>query len=202
MSGLLNPKPIFPFPIAEAESVSLAKVDFDVFDLIAFTAFIESRRGQAPALIGGYNEDRAVYSSDLFKSEGEPRSIHLGVDVWTAAGTPLCAPLDAEVHSRAINDSMGDYGGTIILAHDGLFTLHGHLAHRSVEGLHDGQMIKAGEVFAWLGAAEENGGWPPHLHFQRIEDMLEFRGDFPGVALRSERASWLKLCPDPRSLLV
>jgi murein DD-endopeptidase MepM/ murein hydrolase activator NlpD len=203
MSSTPGPVPIFPFAMSAARPVSLAAVDFDVADLAAFTAFIDARRGTAPALVGGYDEDRVVYrASALFGTEEEPRTVHLGVDVWTDAGTPLRAPLAAEVHSRAVNDRFGDYGGTVILGHDGFYTLYGHLAHRSVAGLREGQAIAAGEVFAWLGAPEENGGWPPHLHFQRIEDMLDFRGDFPGVARRSERARWLALCPDPMDLLV
>ncbi|MEZ4387745.1 MAG: peptidoglycan DD-metalloendopeptidase family protein [Candidatus Krumholzibacteriia bacterium] len=198
-----SPRPIFPFPIAEARPVVLAGVDFDVADLLAFTAYLSARRGQAPALIGGYAEDRGVYAaSTLFAGDVEPRTIHLGLDIWASAGTPLRAPLAAEVHSCAVNDRFGDYGGTVILAHDGFFTLYGHLAHRSVDGLRPGQPLAAGEVFAWLGHPGENGGWPPHLHFQRIEDMLGFVGDFPGVAAASERDHWLALCPDPRPLLV
>ncbi len=195
--------PIFPFPIADARPVELAGVEFDVADLQSFSSFLATRRGPAPALIGGYDEDRGVYaSSTLFDDEVEPRTIHLGVDIWTSAGTPLRAPLAAEVHSCAINDRFGDYGGTVILAHEGFYTLYGHLAHRSVENLRAGQGVAAGEVFAWLGSAGENGGWPPHLHFQRIADMLGFVGDFPGVAARSERDHWLALCPDPMPLLV
>lgn len=197
-----EPYPVFPFPIAQARPVSLASVSFDVADLAAFTAFIDARRGSAPALIGGYGEDRGVYAaSKLFAGQGEPRRIHLGVDVWTDADTPVRAPLPARVHSAAINDRFGDYGGTIILEHEDFFTLYGHLAHRSVAGVRPGQEIAPGEVFAWLGSPSENGGWPPHLHFQRIEDLLGHAGDFPGVARASERERWLTLCPDPGALL-
>jgi len=197
-----EPYPLFPFPVAQARPVSLEAVDFDVADLPSFTAFIDRQRGSAPALIGGYGEDRGVYAaSSLFAGQGEPRRIHLGLDIWTDAGTPVSAPLAAEVHSLAINDHFGDYGGTIILAHGGFFTLYGHLAHRSVAALRPGQAMAAGEVFAWLGTPQENGGWPPHLHFQRIEDLLGHVGDFPGVAPASERDRWLALCPDPSGLL-
>lgn len=195
--------PMFPFAVAAARPVNLEAVGFDVADLATFTEFIDHRRGSAPALIGGYGEDRGVYAaSSLFADRGEPRRIHLGLDIWTDAGTPVRAPLDAEVHSLAINDHLGDYGGTIILAHDGFFTLHGHLAHRSLAALRPGQAIAGGEVFAWLGTPQQNGGWPPHLHFQRIEDLLGHAGDFPGVAPASERERWLALCPDPSNLLV
>jgi murein DD-endopeptidase MepM/ murein hydrolase activator NlpD len=195
-------EPIFPFPMERARPVSLAEVEFDVSEPGAFDRFIEARRGDAPALYGGYGEDRGIYSaSPLFDGEDEPRTVHLGIDVWTDAGTPVCTPLEAEVHSTAINDKWGDYGGTVILAHQNYFTLWGHLAHRDVLALAAGSGLAAGTAFARLGAREENGGWPPHLHLQRIEDLLGHRGDFPGVARRSERTRWLELCPDPTPLL-
>lgn len=210
MSPDLNPVPIFPFPIVEAGPLVLDGATVDVGDLAAFTAFIAARRGERPALVGGYGEHRGIYAaSSLFggpgHDEGEPRVIHLGVDVWTDAGTPLRAPLDATVHSFAINAAHGDYGGTVILEHElgdtVCHTLFGHLAHRSLDGLAVGRAVAAGEVFAWLGEPRENGGWPPHLHLQRIDDIGEHRGDYPGVARLSERERWLRACPDPAALL-
>ena len=49
--------------------------------------------------------------------------------------------------------------------------------------------------------AEENGGWPPHLHFQIILDLLDLDADFPGVAFASQRAVWTSLSPDPNLLV-
>lgn len=196
------PAPIFPFPMAQARPVSLADAGFDVSDAAAFDRAIERARAGAPAVYGGYGEDRGIYAaSPLFDGDEEPRTIHLGIDVWTGEGTPVCTPLDAEVHSVGINDAYGDYGGTVILAHEGFFTLWGHLAHREVQEMVDGTPLAAGTAFARLGSRGENGGWPPHLHLQKIEDLLGHRGDFPGVARRSERQRWLALCPDPAPLL-
>ena len=203
MSHDPSPQPMFPFPLAAARPLGLADADVDVARYEAFVVFLAGVRGDAPALIGGYDERRAVYlGSLLFGDDEEPRDIHLGIDVWTEAGTPVAAPLDAIVHSFAVNDALGDYGATIILDHGGFFTLYGHLAHRSLDGLESGRAVAAGEVFAWLGDRRENGGWPPHLHFQKITDMLDHRGDFPGVARASERERWLALCPDPSDLMV
>ena len=193
---------VFPFTMDDARPVSLSGVDFDVSDLERFTRYIEERRGDALALYGGYGEDRGVYAaSALFDGEGEARTIHLGLDVWTFAGTELRAPLDGVVHSVAINDRFGDYGGTVILEHDGFHTLWGHLAHRELQTLHEGRVVGAGEAFARLGTPEENGGWPPHLHLQCIRDLLGHRGDFPGVVARSEKERWFEICPDPEFLL-
>ena len=47
----------------------------------------------------------------------------------------------------------------------------------------------------------ENGGWPAHLHFQIIGDLMGFIGDFPGVAKQSEIEEWLERCPDPNLIL-
>ena len=212
---------MFPFPIHEAGPLRLTGAPVDVGDLEAFTAFIAAERGDRPALVGGYNEHRGLYAASAHfggpdhggpdhggpdHDGDEPRVIHLGVDVWTDAGTPVRAPVDAVVHSVADNDRHGDYGGTVVLTHDlagAVFhTLYGHLARRTLDGLTAGRAIARGEVFAWLGEPHENGGWPPHLHLQRIRDLGERRGDFPGVARLSEREAWLRICPDPSDLLI
>ena len=209
----LDPAPMFPFPIAAARPLRLTDATVDVGDLAAFTAFLDRVRGDAPSLIGGYAELRGVYAaSPLFggaaaDSVAEPRSLHLGVDVWAPAGTPLRAPLAGVVHSFADNHRFGDYGATIILTHADpggrtFHALYGHLARRSLADLREGQAIARGAVFAWVGTPQENGGWPPHLHLQRIEDLQGRRGDFPGVVRPSEREHWLRVCPDPGDLLV
>jgi len=157
--------------------------------------------------IGGYGEDRVIYRhrKHFTTDSAKPRSIHLGVDIWTEAGTPIFAPLDAVVHSFAFNDHYGDYGPTIILAHElggiAFFSLYGHLSLSSLEGLHEGKTIKAGERFAFIGPYPENGDWPPHVHFQLIRDMGEHKGDFPGVCNTSDQDYYLNLCPDPQLML-
>lgn len=162
---------------------------------------------QATVGIGGYLENRVIYRrSPHFDNEAEPRSLHLGVDVWVPVGTPVAAPLPATVHSLTDNANFGDYGPTIILQHEvegtPFFSLYGHLTRTDLAGLQAGQALAAGQVFAHVGPHPENGDWPPHLHFQLISDMQGRRGDFPGVAAPSERARWAALCPDPMLVLV
>lgn len=208
MAASAAPHPVFPFSMTEAVPLDLAGATVDVSDHAAFTAFLDRQRGGAPALVGGYNEHRGIYTgSALFGGVAhggdEPRVIHLGLDIWTDAGTPVAAPLGGTVHSFADNDHFGDYGATIILEHPGPFwTLWGHLARRSLGELYTGRRIARGQVFAWVGEPHENGGWPPHLHVQKISDMLGLAGDYPGVARLSERERWLALCPDPSELVV
>jgi murein DD-endopeptidase MepM/ murein hydrolase activator NlpD len=137
--------------------------------------------------IGGYDEHRTVYSrSKVFDTIEEPRRLHLGVDIWGNAGTPVYAPIDGTVHSFAFNDQYGDYGATIILSHAtkerSFHTLYGHLSLSDLNGLSEGQIIRAGQEIAHFGQPQENGHWPPHLHFQMIIDMQGMNGDFPAYA--------------------
>ena len=154
--------------------------------------------------LGGYNEDRAIYAmSPLFGDPANARSVHLGVDFWLPANTPVFAAHAGTVHSLGNNARFGDYGGTVLIEHAdiGLTSLYGHLASRSLDTLQVGQAIAAGQAIGWLGTPEENLGWPPHLHFQLIADTGNYRGDFPGVCHASERATWLARCPNPQSLI-
>lgn len=155
--------------------------------------------------VGRYGEDRTIYKSPLYTRDGEARSIHLGVDLFVPPGTPIFAPLDAIIHSFQDNNRLLDYGPTIILEHnlEGIkfYTLYGHLTRSSLDRLIIDQKIIAGEQIALVGKQEENGGWPPHLHFQIITDLLGFKGDFPGVARPSEKDYYLNLCPDPNLIL-
>lgn len=156
--------------------------------------------------IGGYMEHRTIYAfSSHFDTDDEPRRLHLGVDIWSDAGTPVYAPLDGIVHSYQDNNTIGDYGPTIILQHDldglTLYSLYGHLSRKSLEGLSNGMPVSKNRQIATLGNADENGHWPPHLHFQLMFDMEGKQGDYPGVAKFSEKEIWQKNIPDPGLIL-
>ncbi|MFT3998164.1 MAG: peptidoglycan DD-metalloendopeptidase family protein [Asticcacaulis sp.] len=160
-----------------------------------------------PLLIGGYDEDRGIYDSDVFAGDGgQRRTVHLGIDLFAPAGVVVFAPIDGRVHSFQDNDNPKDYGPTLILEHHPatdvtFWTLYGHLSRDSLDGLTVGRIFAAGEVIARLGGRMVNGGWSPHLHFQIILDIGDKTGDFPGVFKRSERAHWKRICPDPRPFL-
>ena len=156
--------------------------------------------------IGGYDEHRTLYArSELFDNTEEPRRLHLGIDIWADAGTPVYAPLSGQIHSFRFNDNFGDYGATLILKHDlgGLIihSLYGHLSLSSIQGLQKGAAVRQGEKIGQFGIFSENGNWPPHLHFQLIFDMQGYDGDYPGVCQFSERVNFLGNCPDPANLL-
>ncbi|MDQ3291180.1 MAG: peptidoglycan DD-metalloendopeptidase family protein [Bacteroidota bacterium] len=156
--------------------------------------------------VGGFLEDRVIYRrSALFTENQSNRSIHLGVDIWAQAGTPVLAPLDGIVHSFADNAHFGDYGPTIILQHslEGyiFYTLYGHFSRCSLVNLEVGQQIKKGQEFSTFGPYPENGDWPPHLHFQLITDMQGLSGDFPGVCSPKDKATYELICLDPNLIL-
>ena len=168
--------------------------------------FARMRETGAEIGVGRYDEERLVYTGEQFQQGGEARTVHLGIDLFQPAGSPVFAPLDGTVHTFADNALPLDYGPTIILEHqpnDGptFWTLYGHLSRASLDGLFESQHIAKGEKIGTLGAPEENGGWAPHLHVQLITDLLGARGDFPGVGTVSERAIWKSLSPDPNLLL-
>ena len=157
--------------------------------------------------IGGYGEIRPIYTTDAYRVEGNSgpqwRTIHLGIDVWSSAGTAVFAPLDGIIHSFQNNVAERDYGPTIILEHrtndDLIFhTLYGHLSAESLIGLEKGMSIKKGQKICEIGAPPINGNWPTHLHFQVILDMLGKEGDFPGVAFPAEAKIWKSICPDAK----
>jgi peptidoglycan LD-endopeptidase LytH len=179
----------------------------DLTNTAVFSEYVfgKLREAGAEVGIGGYNEHRVIYRrSEHFNiEETEPREIHLGVDIWAEAGTLIFTPKDGFVHSFQDNNRFGDYGPTIILQHNlagkTVYSLYGHLTRTSLEGLYEGKPFRAGEKLAEIGPFPENGDWPPHLHFQLITDLLNNRGDFPGVCSLTDREFYLGICPDPMS---
>ncbi|RDC63560.1 peptidoglycan DD-metalloendopeptidase family protein [Adhaeribacter pallidiroseus] len=173
-----------------------------------FAAFVNKllQQQQATVGIGGYLENRIIYRrSKLFAGDLANRSIHLGVDIWVEAGTPVLAPLAGVVHSFKDNVFFGDYGPTIILEHTiknfKFFTLYGHLGRQSLRNLHPGDVFTIGQELGTIGTFPENGDWPPHLHFQVISHMLGLQGDFPGVCSLADLNKFAQLCPDPNLIL-
>ncbi len=161
----------------------------------------------ADIAVGRYDEPRLCYTGEQFAGEdtGGWRTVHMGLDLFAPAGTPVHAPLAGRVHSVENNDLGLDYGPTIILEHEpepGIhyYTLFGHLSEASLE-MDAGTPVEAGARIGWLGEPTENGGWPPHLHFQIITDLVGHSGNFPGVTAPSQRALWRSLSPDPGPML-
>lgn len=160
--------------------------------------------------LGCYAEPRLLYTDRAFLSgphgNSSRRTVHLGVDVFMPAGTPVHAPLDGVVEAVEYRDRHLDYGGMVVLRHetpmgDRFATLYGHLSRASVAALSVDQHINRDERFASLGTADENGGWTPHLHFQLALLTAGLSADWPGVADPDELAMWRTVCPNPAVLL-
>ena len=215
LKELLAQNNIIPAPVLDLAEKKLIKLDLskynqelaqrDLNDESDFSRFILDHLKDNEIGYGGYGEERSLYSrSDLFSSE-EPRTIHLGLDLWTEAGTSVYAPLDGKIHSFNNLAVHGDYGPVIILEHQigdqMLYSLYGHLSVKSLDDKKIGHKIKKGQEFAWLGAYYENFHWPPHLHFQLMWDLQGNTSDYPGVCKKSESSAYLENCPDPMLLL-
>ncbi len=205
---------VVPFDVGKDKLVQLDFTSKNVVlnneilaDTSAFSAYIDYLLGDRYTYgIGGYDEHRTIYSrSTTFDGFDGPRRLHLGIDIWGKVGTPVFCPLGGYVHSFAYNDHFGDYGATIILQHQlegtSFNTLYGHLGLADIAGLQEGQYISRGTEFAHFGPPAENGQWPPHLHFQIVNEMHEKKGDYPGVCKYTERKKYLDNSPDPDVIL-
>lgn len=157
--------------------------------------------------IGRYNEKRSgMYLAEIFKGKTleENRDIHMGIDIGCPIETEIFSFSDGEVFLFANNTEPGSYGYTLITKHifnnKELYALYGHLSKKSIHAKMIGQKIKKGEVIAWVGGENENGGWPPHLHFQLSYEKPKVC-DMPGVVSQSQLTEALKIYPDPRIVL-
>ena len=179
-------------------------------DTHRFSDYINHKLRSANAKfgIGGYNEYRELYiRSRVFDSEAgeEPRRLHLGIDIWGKPYTAVMSPWEGIVHSFAFNNYFGDYGATLVISHNiqgiSFHTLYGHLSLNSIKNYREGENVRKGDIIGEFGIPMENGQWPPHLHFQVIIDIEDWRGDYPGVCKHSEGEKYLENCPDPDLIL-
>lgn len=182
------------------------------FDLSSLSSLIDTllETAEEKACIGRADEVRLFYTDKRFALDTdelpENRTVHLGIDVFMPAGSRVYTPLAGKVVSAVDNAGHLDYGPTIILEHatdqdDVFYTLYGHLARESLQGMEKDRRVERGELIGWMGSEAVNGGWPPHLHFQVIFDLLGLEGDFPGVARPSQREIWTQIVPDPSAVL-
>jgi len=212
-------KPVMPIAFqGEAQWLDLGIGSQDlgtmasITDSHALVNTVEQLRKQSSSgmVLGRYDEARPLYSTDNYLVRGNDgprwRTIHIGLDFFCEAGATVRASFDGVVHSIADNAGERNYGPTVILRHEqsnGLvfYSLYGHLSRTSPEGLNAGSPVKAGSVIGAVGAYDENGNWPPHLHFQVMLDMLGNASDFPGVCIPDLAPVWKSICPDPWKVL-
>ena len=119
---------------------------------------------------------------------------HAAEDSLQPAGAPVYAMADGNI---SFSGPMGGYGWLIIIDHPqaNLYSLYGHLSP-SRWRIESGTVEK-GELIAYLGDADENGGSSEHplrthLHFGVRAGQ---RADYPGMGEWRWQAGWIKLCP-------
>ena len=205
--------PILGFPLTETNSSVLdlgmsSPLLSRVRDLVDPTTYIAPLRDRLADRIGIglYDELRPFYLHDMFAlDQHQRRSLHLGIDLFAPANTPIYAPLAATIYSLKEHKAAQDFGPTLILRHDPtddlcFFTLYGHLSPQTLQRWQVGQKLQAGDLLAHIGAYPRNGNWIPHLHFQIITDPLELE-NFPGVSSPQLRGIYTSLSPDPNLIL-
>jgi murein DD-endopeptidase MepM/ murein hydrolase activator NlpD len=180
--------------------------DLDLTSAVEVENYIDSYllNHDATIAFGGYLEKRNIYKrSTYFNSQPDSkdeRNIHLGIDVWCKTGTQVITPFEGVIHSFENNLNHGDYGPTIILKHTfgelSFHTLYGHLSIESLENLVVGEYVNQGQVIAQIGDSTVNGDYAPHLHFQVILDIQDFKGDYPGVCSENTLSFYSDNCPE------
>ena len=184
--------------------------DFNDLDLFQFKISQLQKEHPTKIIAGGYLEPRPLYTStayDIIGNSGkESRTVHLGIDYWLPAATPVHSLFDGEV-VIAVNDTgEKEYGGLVVLKHHievediEFYTLYGHLSVASATAFAIGDKLKAGDMIGVLGNYPENGNWAPHLHFQLMLSLLGHMDDFPGTAYHNQVDVWKSICPDPNLL--
>jgi len=174
----------------------------ETYEILDFTKpSTDHWQAPTPFTIGRYNEKRVgVYTQPLFRGN---RDNHIGIDIGGPVGTPVHAFYEGEIYRLGDNANAGDYGATIVTRHllNGveIYALHGHLSRKSLDKK-PGQAIAYGEIIGWLGDETENGGWPPHVHFQ-LSLVAPESADMPGAVSDEDLEAALKIYPDPRSVL-
>lgn len=198
-----NIKSIPPFPqVSDFTFDKIIDLPEDVY-IHDFTNQTKFENIKNSFSIGRYNEKRPdMYKGDLF--EKTSRYIHMGIDIGAPIGTAIKSFYDGEILSLKYNSLQLDYGYTIITKHklknQIIYALYGHLSKSSIKDKKIGQTIYSGDILAYVGHEKENGGWPPHVHFQ-LSLIEPEECNLPGVVSEEHHSLALKVFPDPRLVL-
>ena len=123
------------------------------------------------------------------------RQYHAAEDYQRPAGTAVYAIADGRI---SFSGRAGGYGWLIIIDHPqaNLYSLYGHLSPSRWK-LGSGKEVKRGDLIAYLGDSDENGGsadepLEPHLHFGIRAGQT---ADYPTRGEWRFMAGWMRLCP-------
>ena len=127
--------------------------------------------------------------------EHPERQFHAAEDYKRPAGTPVYAMADGII---SFSGTAGGYGWLILIDHPqvNLYSLYGHLSPSRWK-LKAGTDVERGDLIAYLGDSDENGGskeqpLDTHLHFGSRAGQT---ADYPAKGEWRYMAGWIKLCP-------
>lgn len=102
----------------------------------------------------------------MYHGQKIDQQVHLGYDLASTQHVGVEASNDGRVVYAA---PLGIYGNCIVLDHGyGLMTLYGHMSHIDV---HEGDMVKKGQVMGQSGMTGMAGG--DHIHFSMLLDGVQ-----------------------------
>lgn len=123
------------------------------------------------------------------------RQFHAAEDYKRPAGTAVYAMADGTI---SFSGRAGGYGWLILIDHPqaNLYSLYGHLSPSRWK-LKAGTEVARGDLIAYLGDSDENGGSreqpvETHLHFGVRAGQI---ADYPAKGEWRFDGGWLKLCP-------
>lgn len=138
-----------------------------VGDLITgASGLLPKASGSLSTPLSGYSIEQEFGMTDFAQSGAYAGRGHSGMDLGAAMGTPVYAA-DGGIVSTVADYGASSYGKMIILAHNGLSTLYGHLSRIMVsvnEAVSKSQQIGA------VGSTGYSTG--PHLHFETRENGI------------------------------
>jgi len=183
-------------------------LEFNNLDWFAYQIGQFQKENPTKILAGGYLEPRPLYTESSYDKIGnnglESRCVHLGVDFWIPKKTPVHTLFDGEVVIAENDAGNKKYGGLVVLLHNeesfSFYSLYGHLSISQGANLKIGDRLNKGDLIGYIGDSDENGNWVPHLHFQLMLTLLDFKTDFPGVGYYSQKSIWESMCPNPNAL--
>jgi murein DD-endopeptidase MepM/ murein hydrolase activator NlpD len=123
------------------------------------------------------------------------RKFHAAEDYKRPAGTPVYAMADGTI---SFSGPAGGYGWLILIDHPqaNLYSLYGHLSPSRWK-LKTGTDLQRGDLIAYLGDDDENGGskeqpLDTHLHFGIRAGQTR---DYPAKGEWRYMGGWIRLCP-------
>ena len=200
-------RPVFPGLkgdpfIADLSTNSPLLQGMDMRDQENLQRILDEKMGSAYLWgVSPYLERRDTLLGDCPQMVAEQRFIHLGLDVIVELGTPLHAPLDATVAESDYESGEGNYGGYVLLKHEGpsfetFYSFYGHLCKDRLPAA--GKKIAAGAAFTEIGDFHENGNWFHHTHIQVITRKgLEMGYTSKGYCTKKDLVEMNDLCPSP-----